>query len=300
MNDKFYFYLLFDKKQKAQECKSIYRFNLFLLTAFITSIGFSQHAFTEERSKQINPSFHFLVWPQIGSLFQNPSETDFENGLLQSAWLDNHLPSYLGRPLNVLSQNTDSLKIYFQTIRYSQPECFEGNPGLIENEINGEDRRYLPILQCLADRTDSKMLLRGEIVFTKKGDAWRGRMGVVHPSFDVGGAFQIEYWENETGNRPDVVTLYSPNEVLRHLIVGDINAAAVPVGALDLFLKEHGRDDLQDRFIRVRMPESGSSTVIFLRNDLYADPLVRTLVTETWLRNGMTNRVRSAPVCYYK
>ncbi|HQH74538.1 MAG TPA: hypothetical protein PK360_20855, partial [bacterium] len=74
-------------------------------------------------------------------------------------------------------------------------------------------------------------------------------------------------------------------EVLRHLFVGGVQAAAVPEGTIDAFLREHNRLDLLDRVIRVRVPKVDQYPVIYLRRDLYEAPRIRTLISETWLRD---------------
>lgn len=240
-------------------------------------------------------SFHFLFWPTFGSLSQTVSQGQPFSQSLQKAWQDSRLLGYLGRPLICISSKTDSVEKYLQTILYSRPECIEGDAGLLEKEINPKERLYDPLLQRIPEESDNQIDLRGEIVFLDRTDLWQGRLGVIHSQYEVGGGFQIAYWKQETGAVPDIVTLYSPWEALRHLMVGSIQAAAIPVGVLETFLKIHHREDLLDRVLRIRMPVNTNLPMIYLRHDLYVDPLMRTLIAETWLRDRFPDLFVSAP-----
>ncbi|MGC9328753.1 MAG: hypothetical protein ACP5I1_14050, partial [Candidatus Hinthialibacter sp.] len=191
---------------------------------------------------------------------------------------------------------SDSLDAYLRKVIYLEPECIEGDFLFVTQEINQDEIRYYPLLEEITTQSDDQSPIQGEIVFLDQNDLWQGKLGVVHPQYSVGGKYQIDYWKKETGKEPQTVTLYSPMEVLRHLFVGSIQAAAVPAGRLEFFLETYQRNDLMHQLIRIPVPETAKPPVIFLHRDYYANPLLRTLITETWLRDHFQNQVHSIPV----
>ncbi len=257
----------------------------------------SASAYSESSSgdRPTAKTFHFLLWQGPASFNKSATSTINDKLPLENAWHDGRLLSYTGREIRILSPKGEPLEKYLRIVLNSHPECIEGDPGLIERVVNQQNREYIPILQVNFQSDKQLPALQGEIIFLEQSDLWRGRLGVVHPEYDIGGRSQIEYWANKTGQNPDTVTLYSSNEALRHLFVGSIEAAAIPEGVLETFLHEHNKDGLLDKIIRVPMPYKGHPSVIFLRQDLYHDPLMRTLISETWLRDHFPDKLQLIP-----
>ncbi|MBZ0254720.1 hypothetical protein K8I31_01570, partial [bacterium] len=81
-----------------------------------------------------------------------------------------------------------------------------------------------------------------------------------------------------------------PGEVLRHLFVGSIHAAATPAGYFDRILRDMGRTDLTERFQRERFPAE-TLRVYWLRDDIYRNVFMRTIIVETWLRDRFADRI---------
>lgn len=269
------------------------------LLIFLVVIPFIRHTeigWSQENSKSQDHVFHFLPWPETGSILKPADKAADESPVLINAWNDNHLLSYTGQTLVLLPAKSDALDQYLRLVLYSQPECIEGDINFIEEEINSQKSLYVPILQEIETGSENAGSLKGEIVFLDQNDLWRGKLGVVHPRYSVGGKYQIDYWIEQSGNNPDVVTLNSPQETLRHLFVGSIQAAAVPEGAVEVFLKSHNRGDLSDRLIRIHIPQTAPLPVVFLRKDLFEAPLMRTLIGETWLRNSVEKQMMPLPV----
>lgn len=250
----------------------------------------------EENAKPKSRSFHFLRWPGVGSVIQETKAINGSQNSLLTAWNEGRLLSYTGQTLELVSEKSDSLEKFLRWVRYSQPECIEGDKDFILEEINSQDPLYAPILQEIEQKSENKETIHGEIVFLDKNDLWHGKLGVVHPKYSVGGKFQINYWKEQSEKEPDIVSLYSPQETLRHLFIGDIHAAAIPEGAVEIFLKAHNREDLSEHLIRIRMPQTAPLPTIFLRKDLFSEPLARTLIAETWLRNGFPEWMIPVPI----
>lgn len=80
-----------------------------------------------------------------------------------------------------------------------------------------------------------------------------------------------------------------------HLMVGSIQAAAVPQGALEVFLAANDRSELTENFYRITVPNPLPKTMIFLRQDWYSDPLKRTIISETWLRDALPSQLQLVP-----
>ncbi len=274
--------------------------SIFSLLIILLSSFFSNSSFPQDISKTNHPEFHLVLWPKCLIAAQTSPSYALSESLFESAWQENRMLTYLGQSLSIVSSKsssfTDSLEKYLQSIQYTTPECIEGDRGFVEKVINQQEIRYLPIMEPSLDGVSAPPPLRGEIVFFDSNSVWIGRLGVVHPLYGVGGLYQIEYWKKETGKDPDIVTFYSPQETLRHLLIGSIQAAAIPEGVLENFLKEHHREDSIDRFVRIRIKEESPYPLVFLRKDLYGNPLTRTLICETWLRNGFPHLFRPLPV----
>ncbi len=277
-----------------------YLFKRFFLLAIVVStlvVWDCLSVFSQQSSgdRSTAKTFHFLLWQGPASFNKSATSAINDRLPLENAWHDGRLLSYTGREIRILSPKIESLEKYLRIVLNSHPECIEGDPGLIERVVNRQIREYVPILEVNSQSNQQSAVLQGEIIFLEQSELWRGRLGVVHPEYDIGGRSQIEYWADKTGQAPETITLYSPKEALRHLFVGSIEAAAIPEGVLETFLHEHKKIDLLDKIIRVQMPYKGRPSVIFLRKDLYYDPLMRTLVSETWLRDHFPDKLQLIP-----
>lgn len=239
-----------------------------------------------------NETFHLVLWPAVSGWLQEITEPENLVQRMQDAWYDGHLPTYTHMNLKVSVPGSDSLDWFTGLVRTLKPQSIEGDQVFIEREINQRERLYIPLLQRVSPNQERR--LQGEILFRSPKTVWQGMLGVIHPAFNIGGDYQIQYWRKETGREPEVQTFYSSNEVLRHLLVGSIQAAASPQGALEDFLKESGRGDLAALFQRVTIPQEGALTHIYVREDVYNDLFLRTLVGETWLRDHFADELQAA------
>lgn len=229
--------------------------------------------------------FQLLLWPGRASLVRTATSEEWIEKQLFNAWHAGNLLTYTGRTIRIIPMRGGSLDKYLRVVLNTRPECIEGDPGLIEQDVNQPERIYSPLLQIHWKEGAYRPSMTGEILFLDRAESWQGTLGVVHPHYGIGGGFQIEYWKEHQGREPAWIALYSAEEVLRHLFVGGVQAAAVPEGTIDAFLREHNRLDLLDRVIRVRVPKVDQYPVIYLRRDLYEAPRIRTLISETWLRD---------------
>jgi len=252
----------------------------------------------EKTSRQ---SFLMVLWPEHGGLIHSVSGEKTVEEDLQNAWHEGHLPTYTGMGIYFYSPKSDSLKSYLQAVEKMSPECIEGDGWFIEREINGfqsgfsSNRKYYPLLSVHCGQDDE---LSPEILFRSHLAHWQGLLGVVHPSYEIGGGLQLEYWRKKTGKDPDWAALYSTEETLRQFFIGSIKAAAIPGKALDDFLQKNGREDLAGRIDRTSLDLKGSPPAIYLRRDLFENPFFRTLIAETWLRNHFQEWFRSLPAAW--
>jgi hypothetical protein len=231
------------------------------------------------------PGFDFLFWNQSGGIIESPSISVSQ--IIEEHWHDQLLPSILS--IHVKTHTPKSIQIYMQMIERLQPICIEGDPAFVELEVNQQRQQpYLPILQ-------SNSAQNAELIFRSSSPNWQGVLGVIHPSYNPGGRLQIQRWQQETGTAPEIHTFYSTEEVLMHLMVGSIEAAAVPQSALDEFLQSHNHSNLAENFYRIPISNPLPATMIFLRQDWYTDIRKRTLITETWLRDALPNHLQIAP-----
>lgn len=225
-------------------------------------------------------SFHFLVWPYPDSLITGATDPETQANRFSSAWYNGHLPTYTGKALQMILPKTDSIQTYLETIQSVSPECLEGDAHFIAQEVNADTLRYIPVLKQAQTQHG-----QAEIVFRSSPPSWAGPMGLIHQAFSNGGYRQILYWEAQRGTLASWVSFYSAEEALRHLLAGTVQAAALPEGMVESFLRQQDRMPLLAGLSRIPIPDSYSSPLIFIRSDLYHDLLTRTLVTETWLRN---------------
>lgn len=232
-------------------------------------------------------TFTLLTWPEAGSFFDADTITR-----LTHAWHENHIRTYTERDIHFNSPKDNSLTKFMRIIQTNQPECLEGDPDFIEREINDKRgvRLYIPILRQFPSDT-SKQAQYGEIVFGDRSIPWTGLLGVVHPFYGIGGRVQIDYWRSQKNVDPEWTGFDSSQEVLSHLFVGSIQAAALPQGALDAFLAQRNRLDLEERVTRIQITEQKPLPAIYLREDQYNNPFRRTVISETWLRNRFPTKL---------
>ncbi|MBN2327145.1 MAG: hypothetical protein JXR73_08310 [Candidatus Omnitrophica bacterium] len=277
------------------------RINKHLFATFFTAILIAaplfiiKDVFCQDRVPPQKKTFHFVMWPGANSTFQYAPSGETSLHPLFAAWNNSHLLAYTGLDLSIESKS-DSLDAYLRKVKYLEPECIEGDFSFVTEEINQEEKIYYPLLEEKRSQSIDQPPIQGEIIFLEQNDLWQGKLGVVHPRYSVGGKYQIEYWKKEAGEDPQTVVFYSPMETLRHLFVGSIQAAAVPVGQLEIFLEAYHRQDLLDRLIRIPAPGRANPPAIFLHKQYYANPLIRTLITETWLRDHFQNQLAPLPV----
>lgn len=231
------------------------------------------------------PGFDFLFWNQSGSIIQSPSISVTQR--MEEHWHDQLLPSILS--VQVKFHTPKTIQIYLQMIDRLQPVCIEGDPAFVELVVNQQRQLpYIPILEC----TEAQ---NAEIIFRTTAPNWQGVLGVIHPSYNPGGRLQIQHWQQKNGSAPETHTFYSHQEVLMHLMVGSIQAAAVPQGALDTFIQSIHRHDLANEFYRVPIKNPLPATMLFLREDWYRNPIKRTVITETWLRDALPKQLQLTP-----
>ncbi len=234
------------------------------------------------------PGIDFLLWNERGGMIENAT-LEPVIPRLEEHWHERLLPSMLSVRLNIHAAKTDSLQYFRQMIERMQPACLEGEPAFVEYAVNPHRQmKYIPVLQ-------SSHPLAAELVFRSPSPNWEAVLGVVHPSYSAGGRLQIAYWEAQQEFTPKTVAFDTTHETLLHLMVGSVQAAAVPHGALERFLGEQNRMDLLDRFHRIKIENPLPAVMIYLRQDWYEDTLRRTLISETWLRDCFPERLRIVP-----
>ncbi|MGI6457159.1 MAG: hypothetical protein ACOX5R_16290 [bacterium] len=238
--------------------------------------------------------FTVLFWSDAAGWVRSSSSSETLLASIQESWFDNHLPTYMGYSLQLIEPESDSLRRYLDIVHKESPECIEADPSFLEQEINAREALYIPILEIQAD--SSTMENSADIIFRPSANPWTGTLGVVHPAYPVGGGIQIEYWQKQTMSQPNWIAFYSTSEVLRHLLAGTIQAAAVPSGSFHAFLQQQNRLDLFAQFSSFTIPEGGSLTQLYLRRDIFNNILYRTLIKETWLRNVFSSQFNMIPL----
>lgn len=233
--------------------------------------------------------FQMALWPGPGGLMEASGAEEAAAGL-ESAWYAALMPTWLNRPPQIHAPANGSLERYLQTVEAYRPECIEGEAGFVERAaVRGGRMDYYPVLECAGEP------LGAEIVFRQGAGPWTGTLGVVHPDYTPGGRAQIDHWRAAAGSEPAWVAYHSVREVLSHLFVGSIEAAAVPAGSLGAFLRERNRESLAPGLTRIVVPGAESRVGVYLRGDLYEKPLYRALVSETWLRGQFPSRFAPVP-----
>ncbi|MBI1386843.1 MAG: hypothetical protein GC154_00155 [bacterium] len=221
------------------------------------------------------------VWLDTGAA----PETD----QLENAWRDGRLASFLGRGVHVVETKPGALDEYYEMIRVQRPECIECE--LSRDALDGHDvlDEYIAVVEYQPGG-----ILDGELIVRDGASEPPSPIAAASMKLESCGASQ-ERWVNEKYSRDaDWAMFDTPLEAMRHLIVGDASAAAAPAGSFAWFLDGMGRSDLLSRFQVIRTPSTGRGVGILLRGDLYKDPFIRTLITETWLRDGFSEKLNWA------
>ncbi len=269
-----------------------------ILFMMISSNVFADHGFIGESKDTV---FSFLLWPDRGGLIDASTRYQTMNLLLKNRWHKALFPTYTGMTVEIHKPNSRSLKDFVQVVQKNKPEAIEGCAWFIEHEINQtkngyfRDRLYYPVLTVRNNKLDD---LHAMILFRSNSVRWKGTLGVVHPSYTLGGRLQLENWEHKVNGSVDWVALNSTGEVLRQFFIGSIDAAAVPEGSLNDFLANHGREDLRKHLKSVMIEPSFNFTSIYLRKDIYNQPFMRTMVVENWLRNHFADNVKFVPLTW--
>jgi len=228
--------------------------------------------------------FDLVLWPEKGGFIDSVTSPAAEKRL-ENAWFDACMPTYSGRALRTMVPENNSLEVFLRLIQTTRPSAIEGDSGFVERNVNQPERIYIPFLERIDTKNGKESVLHGEIVFASPQPKWEGVLGVIHPDFSIGGKAQIDYWREQTGKDTNWVAFQSGKELLRHLFAGSIEAAAVPEETIGAFLREIGREDLANRIVRMAVPQAFPHTQFYLRRDLYDDLFLRTLISETWLRD---------------
>lgn len=245
--------------------------------------------------------FSFLLWPDRGGLIDASTSYQTMSLQLKDRWHKALLPTYTGMTVEIHKSNSRSLKDFVHVVQNNKPEAIEGCAWFVEHEINQikdgyiRDRLYFPVLAVRSKKLDD---LHAMILFRSNSVRWKGTLGVVHPSYTLGGRLQLENWENKLNGPIDWVALNSTDEVLRQFFIGSIDAAAVPEGTLSDFLVNHGREDLRKHLESVMIEPSFNFTSIYLRKDIYNQAFIRTMVVENWLRNHFEQGVKFVPLTW--
>ena len=266
----------------------------FIILGMLMQVGGGTWAAAQDNSLESSATeFHLVLWHESGGLVSGVTSADALDGPLRDRWFEALLPALLNRNLRIHFPVDDSFERYVSLVQSLRPHALEGEACFVEHVFNSaSEPEYLPILECQTDESETRY---GEIIFRTNPPDWLGTLGVVHPWYELGGRAQIEYWQAHTGRIPNWVAYQSSREVLFHLFVGSIEAAAVPAQALETFLKERGRENLEEHVGRVRVPQAEGPIGIYLRQDWYENLLYRTLISETWLRDTFPQRFLAAP-----
>ncbi|MFB3788772.1 MAG: hypothetical protein ACE15F_20630, partial [bacterium] len=136
--------------------------------------------------------FQLLLWPGRASLVRTATSEEWIEGQLFDAWHDGNLLTYMGRTIRIIPMPGGSLDKYLRVVLNTRPECVEGDPGFIEQEVNRPERVYLPLLQIRWKEGTYRPSMTGEILFLDHAESWQGTLGVVHPHYGIGGGLQIE------------------------------------------------------------------------------------------------------------
>mgnify|MGYP006272188333 CR=1 FL=1 len=265
------------------------------LTSFFAFLALALFAgpnpIVAQPASQTGLTFHFAAWPYQNSIMAVGSQVHEE---LQNAWFDHHLPRFTQMRLQLIHGQDHSLTGYQHWINQGA-ECIETEYTYLEQEINQDQTLYRPILFAYPREEKPPAPVETALIRYKGNDNWPEPLGIVSPHLELAGGAQLRYWTQQTGAQPDVYRFDSPDEVLRHLLVGTIRSAAVPAGWFGGFLERIERPSLARFFEIEPVPAIKPQIVICLRNDLYQQAFFRTLIGETWLRNQFPNRFHYAP-----
>lgn len=254
----------------------------FWLTRLFSTLYIVSYFSVSPLSAQEQEEWIFLRWP----LREAPGvEKELAAADLENAWHENRIYRHVQKTLRIIEPTTDSLTEFLDLLRIHKPQCVEADWEFAKNRLNTQGVAYVPTL-----RFRHAFQIQAELVREPSASSATDWLGVVSPEFSMGGGAQIAHIQELRGADVPWHSFGSPRETLRQLFVGAVNAAAVPAGYYDLFLREMGRTDLTDRFQRERFPTE-TLRVYWLREDVYRNLFLRTVITETWLRDRFAGRV---------
>lgn len=223
----------------------------------------------------------FLRWP-LRNMENGPEIATDE---FESAWHENRIYRHLQKELNIIDSYGDSLAEFRNQLQGQNPQCVEADWDFAKRHLATDDFAYIPVLQFHKPFTTE-----AELIWDSSVSQPIDLLGVVSPDLSMGGGIQIAHMKEKNGGEIQWHAFFSPGEVLRHLFVGSIHAAATPSGYFDRVLRDMGRTDLTERFQRERFPAE-TLRVYWLREDIYRNVFKRTVIVETWLRDRFADRI---------
>lgn len=250
----------------------IIRKNLLLITAFLVTILPLQPAHPQDRS-----SFSAITWPFEESAFQISQDGESVLSLLESQWLEDPVFRLMGGRMEVVDSSGWSLETFTGWVARNHPVLIEGELPFVDATLAG-DGSYRPVLYHTPPHTRQAALI-------ERTDTIPLRVGVVSIHTETGGRAQLRHWLDTYGKAPPLAVLGAPAEVIRHLLVGSISHAAVPLQTLSHYLDAAGRSDLLSAFRQVELPTRPTTVAVYLREDIFTTTWKRTLIQETWLRS---------------
>ena len=233
-----------------------------------------------------------LRWP----LRNIENESEIMTDEFESAWHENRIYRHLQKELRIIDSSQDSLSEFLNQLQSQNPQCVEADWDFAKKNLTNDRFAYIPILQF-----HKPFSTEAELIWDSSVSGPFDFIGVVSPDLSIGGGIQISRMKEKHGGEIQWHAFSSPREVLRQLLVGSIHAAATPAGYFDDMLRDIGRTDIVDRFQRERFPAE-TLRVYWLREDIYQDVFIRTVIVETWLRDRFADRLErfiSKPVSVF-
>lgn len=257
--------------------KSLHRqiIHLFILAVF-NGLIFGAPIHAQEQNEWL-----LLRWPlrNIGNDSEIATE-EFDN-----AWHENRIYRHLQKELKIIDSTGDSLTEFLNQLQSQNPQCVEADWDFAQKNLLTDNFNYVPVLQF-----HKPFATDAELIWDSSVTGPIDLLGVVSPDLTTGGGIQIARMKEKNGGEMQWHAFSSPGEVIRQLFVGSIHAAATPAGYFDHSLRDMGRTDLTGRFQRERFPTE-TLRVYWLREDIYRNVFMRTVIVETWLRDRFADRI---------
>ncbi len=249
-----------------------------ILGFFLIMIVASSPAVISQQTEQ----WELLRWP----LRETTLELDLPSSDLEDAWHENRIYRHVQKDLLILEPKSDSLLEFLHLLTEHQPECVEADLSFGYAHLNPISIQYEPVLQFR-----EPFSAQAELIVSSAGLSNENLLGVVSPDLVNGGGMQLNQLTDEGVADIEWKAFYSPRETIRQLLVGTINAAAVPEGYYELLLNELGRSTIIGRFHREKY-DTQSMRVYWLRRDVYDNVFLRTVIIETWLRDRFVETLK--------